>query len=245
MRVLKLFVKPQFGAPMLERQQLQLVEGYGIQDDVNAEIGSPRQLLILDLPSLQQFGLVPGDLRENILLDQGIETLISGHILQIGAALIRPTFLCEPCAYLNKIRPGLVKEILGRRGFLGMVVRGGNIAIGDGVVPTTAKLPFLTDYTRGRFDEFVARVPPGKIVTTADIVVAMGVSNAHYRVIPTFIKKALPELPVHRIVTINGSLLTKYIPNQAEQLRIEGVQIQDDIVSLGDRWQPDQFHPSF
>lgn len=244
MRVLKLFIKAQFDTPRVECQSLQLLQGCGIQGDRNAQVGSPRQVLLVDQPTLQAFGLQPGDLQENILIDAGIEAIASGQILQIGAALIRPTFLCEPCAYLETLQKGLAKRIKGRRGWLGMVVRGGAIAPGNPVTPTPYRLPPLTNDAKGRFHEFVSRIPTGKVVTTADLILALGVSNAHYRTIPALIKKAPSELPVHRIVAIDRRLLTRHIPNQAERLATEGVELQSGQIGDRDRWQPEHFHPS-
>jgi len=92
---------------MVERDRLVLRGGYGNEGDQNAEVGSPRQVLIADQRSLKQFHLQSGDLQENILVEAGAETLTSGHLLRIGNVLIRPTFLCEPCSQLNELYPGL------------------------------------------------------------------------------------------------------------------------------------------
>lgn len=65
-----------------------------------------------------------------MLIDAEIEHFSSGMVLQVGSeALIRLSFLCEPCAYLDKIQPGLAKRIKGKRGFLGIVVRDGEIGL--------------------------------------------------------------------------------------------------------------------
>jgi alkylated DNA nucleotide flippase Atl1 len=241
-KVLKLFKKPAHQTPMQECDRLLLWAGCGIEGDVNARMGSPRQILMVDARSLQQFGLEAGALRENIVVDAPTEAFVSGQVWQVGAALIRPTFLCEPCAYINQLRPGLATAIVGSRGRLGMVVKSGTVAVGDAIAPTAEHFPPLADSAKERFQEFVARVPPGKVITTQDLVLALGVTRAHYRVFPAFIKTFVAELPVHRIVDIQGNLLTKHLPNQAEQLAAEEVRVENDRVSMGDRWTPDQFH---
>jgi alkylated DNA nucleotide flippase Atl1 len=222
--------------------RLHLISNIGIEGDVNAVVGSPRQVLMLDSRSLIEFRLQPGELRENIVFDRPVEDLKSGQLLQVGDALIRPTFACEPCAYLETVQLGLAEAIGKHRGMLGMVIRGGMISVGAAVSVTSHSLPSLPDTAKERFLEFVDRIPPGKIVTTQDLILALGVSKAHYRVIPTFIKKAPPGLPVHRIVAIDGRLLTKHLPNQAHQLSAEGVQVQGDRVGMGDRWAAIHFH---
>jgi len=243
MHVAKLFIKVQSPCPMIECQRLDLVQELGIQADKNARIGSPRQVLMVDMPSLKAFDLQPGILQENILLDGDLEPFVSGRVIQIGQALIRPTFLCEPCDYIETLQKGLAKRILGRRGWLGMVVKSGAIAVGDPVLPTSIQFPMLSDDTRIRFHEFVARIPPGKVATTADLVLALGVAKAYYRSFPSLIKKTAASLPVHRLVAIDGSLLTQHIPQQADLLAEEGVQVISNQISERDRWHPQYFHP--
>jgi alkylated DNA nucleotide flippase Atl1 len=241
MIILKLF-KKQLDGSLAADQQLMLKRGYGIEGDRNACVGSPRQVLMVSQPTLTEFDLQPGDLYENILVDTPIADLVSGQVIQIGTALIRPTFLCEPCAYLETIRQGLSRRIKGQRGVLGMVAGSGTIAVGDRVIPTSYRLPHLAEDAKSRFLEFVARIPAGKVVATADLVLALGVARAYYRVLPTFIKKAPAHLPVHRIVAIDGSLLSRYIPDQAERLLDEGVEAVAGKVSDRDRWQAESFH---
>ncbi len=145
MIVLKLFIKALRDRSMVECQQFTLQQGYGIKDDLNACIGSPRQVLIVGQPALDEFGLSPGDLYENILVDAPVEHLTSGQLLQIGDVLIRLTFLCEPCSFLETIRQGLTRQIKGKRGILGMVVKSGTIAVGDRVRQTPYCLPPLAE----------------------------------------------------------------------------------------------------
>jgi alkylated DNA nucleotide flippase Atl1 len=80
------------------------------------------------------------------------------------------------------------------------------------------------------------------VVTTADLVLALGVARTYYRVLPTFIKKAPTDLPVHRIVAIDGSLFSRYIPDQAERLADEGVEAVAGKVGNRHRWRPENFH---
>ncbi|MDX2239784.1 MAG: MGMT family protein [Leptolyngbyaceae cyanobacterium bins.302] len=242
MQVVGLFIKPQAGQPVQPQATLQLQQLTGIQGDSHAQVGSPRQVLILDLPTLQAFGLKLGDLRENIVLDDGLARLRSGQGLQIGQAFIRITFRCEPCAYLDSLQAGLIKRIGKQRGWLGMVVRDGTIAIGDTATLLPAQFPPMPDDAKSRFYEFVATIPPGKVVTTKDLILALGVTSAHYRVIPSFIKRAATSLPVHRVVAIDGSLLTKHLPHQAVLLSAEGITLEADRVSSHDYWQPIHFH---
>ncbi len=95
---------------------------------------STRQVLLVDHAVLTDFGLGPGDLRENNTVD-GIElnTLKPGMNIQIGETLLRVYGECTPCSKLDDLQPGLQEAIRGRCGILASVVQGGSISIGDAV----------------------------------------------------------------------------------------------------------------
>ena len=58
--------------------------------------------------------------------------LSSGSLVRLGPdAAVRITFECEPCGRLNKFRPGLSKDVRGKRGYLGRVVRDGVVKPGQ------------------------------------------------------------------------------------------------------------------
>lgn len=244
MQVTKLFIKQQHGIPAKECLALNLQRGCGILGDINAVPGNPRQVLIASNSTLVEFGLKPGDLGENILIDAEIEHFSSGMVLQVGiSALIRLSFLCEPCAYLEKIQPGLAKLIKGKRGFLGIVVRDGEIVLEDNILVTPYRLKPIPNQAKGRFREFVQRIPSGKVVKTTELLFAMGVTKAYSRAIPTFLKKADPSLPIHRIVRADGRLLSQYIAEQEQSLVKEGIEIKlDRIANPNFYWESSQFH---
>ncbi|HAZ42972.1 MAG TPA: hypothetical protein DDW76_02110 [Cyanobacteria bacterium UBA11369] len=244
MKVTKLFIKQEHGIPAKECLALTLQRGRGILGDINALPGSPRQVLIASTSTLVEFGLKPGELGENILIDAEIEHFSSGMVLQVGlSALIRLSFLCEPCAYLDKIQPGLAKRIKGKRGFLGIVVRDGEIALEDKISVTPYRLKAIPNEAKGRFSEFVQRIPLGKVVKTTELLFAMGVSKAYSRAIPTFLKKADSRLPIHRIVRADGRLLSEYIVEQERSLVQEGIEIKlDRIANPNFYWESSQFH---
>lgn len=210
---------------------------------MNAIAGSPRQILLAGEPALRQFGLQPGDLQENLLLDAAIEEFCSGQVVQVGeTARIRLMELCEPCASLDKIQPGLSKRISGHRGFLGMVVQDGVIWRGDRLTLTTQQFPPIPSSTRGKFEEFVSRIPPGRVVRTTELLMAMGLTQSYARSIPIWIKKSPGFLPVHRIIAANRTLLLSHLPEQAKQLQQEGVKVLNGRVSLAYDWEPCHFH---
>ena len=118
-------------------EKLLVVAQRGIEGD--RSFGrSNRQVLIVDQVVLEDFGLNPGDLRENITVD-GIDlnALKPGMNIQIGGSLLQVHGECSPCSKMDELQPGLQEAIRGRRGILASVIQSGSISIGDAVKQTS------------------------------------------------------------------------------------------------------------
>lgn len=243
MRVTALFIKQSHGTPVTPVEAIVLQQSWGIVGDVSAQVGSPRQVLLAGTASLERFGLRAGDLQENLLLEGEVETFRSGQVLQIGrSAQIRLTFRCEPCASLERLQPGLTRRIRGNRGMLAMVVRSGDVVCGAEVRPLAIEFPAIPEVVRERFAALVARIPPGRVVSTPNLLLALGVTRSYARAIPTWLKQASPALPVHRIVGADGTLLTRHLPDQQRQLQAEGVVIVQAKVAIAHYWPASEFY---
>jgi len=123
---------PKRKEPMVPSATLTLVEGLGVEGDHHAKRGSSRQVLLMAEENCDAFGLAPGEVRENIVT-RGIDlqALPAGTRLDIGSALLEITKDCEPCAFIDSLRPGLQARMVGRRGMLSRVLRSGEIRVGD------------------------------------------------------------------------------------------------------------------
>jgi MOSC domain-containing protein YiiM len=108
------------------------VENSGLEGCAHARTDSPRQVLLVDSETLELMELQPGIIRENITT-RGINVngLPAGQRLRIGDAELEVSLPCSPCDLLEKIRPGLRRELRGRRGMLCRVIAGGTIRRGD------------------------------------------------------------------------------------------------------------------
>ena len=62
-----------------------------------------------------------------------VNSLQIGQQLQIGGARLEVSAVCTPCDQTEAIRPGLRKELWGRRGMLCRVLDGGVIRRGDSI----------------------------------------------------------------------------------------------------------------
>lgn len=119
---------------MEELGEVRAVEDWGLDGCVHGRPGSNRQVLLMDWETLVAMDLPAGIVRENITTEGiSVNGLEMGQRLRIGEALLEVTVPCTPCGSMEKIRPGLRREIRGRRGMLCRVVEGGMIRCGDAI----------------------------------------------------------------------------------------------------------------
>lgn len=130
--VIHLQRSPKSKEPMIAGPSLTLIGGTGIEGDAHARPKSSRQVLLMAEENCDAFGLAPGEVRENITT-RGIDlqNLPAGTVLEIGTASLIITKDCEPCAFIDGLRPGLKARMERRRGMLARVVKGGEIRVGD------------------------------------------------------------------------------------------------------------------
>lgn len=110
-----------------------LITGVGIEGDKHAVAASHRQVLLADQEALDEVGVEPGTIKENLTV-QGLHVmgLPAGTRVRLGkTAVLEITDVCEPCFRMDEIRIGLKAELVGRRGMVARVVNGGSIVVGD------------------------------------------------------------------------------------------------------------------
>lgn len=120
---------------MQKVQQARAVEDFGLEGDSHARSKSKRQALLIELETLIALGIPLSAVKDNITT-RGIELmkLRAGQKLRLGEMVhLEITQPCEPCSRMNEIRPGLKKELEGRRGILAKVIVGGVFSVGDPV----------------------------------------------------------------------------------------------------------------
>ncbi|MDA2913868.1 MAG: MOSC domain-containing protein [Candidatus Acidoferrales bacterium] len=134
-RVVALWVSPRRGQPMELRSAVRARENYGLEGCAHARPNGARQVLLIDSETLEEFGVPPGALKEN-LTTQGLEvpSLPPGTRLQVGGVLLEVAKECRPCREVNHVQPGLLERIAGRRGQLARVLAGGEIQVGDPII---------------------------------------------------------------------------------------------------------------
>ena len=123
------------GQPMKVVDSAEVIANTGLAGDRHAQAGSDRQILVMDKSVMDTLGVEAGQIKENVTVD-GIEIfgLQPGQKLTIGDSLeFLVGGLCDPCANMDKIRPGLLEEIKGKRGLFVTPLGAGEISIGDEV----------------------------------------------------------------------------------------------------------------
>lgn len=132
--ILHLFRAARKHLVMEELAEVNVVTDFGFEGCAHARPGGTRQVLIVDRESLDAMDLRPGWIKENITTEGlSVNGLPLGQQLRIGSARLEVTSVCTPCDQLEKIRPGLRREIWGRRGMLCRVLEGGTIRRGDAI----------------------------------------------------------------------------------------------------------------
>ena len=127
-----LFRAPKRRLPMEELWEARLVADAGIEGCAHARPGSKRQVLLVDCETLEAMNLQPGSIRENIATEGlAVNSLPPGQRLRIGESLLEISLVCTPCDQMERLRPGLRREIRGRRGMLCRVLEGGVVRAGD------------------------------------------------------------------------------------------------------------------
>lgn len=220
-----LFIKKKTQTTMLASSQIDLHRGYGIEGDRNCDRQSPRQVLIVNKRDLDRLSILPGELKENIVLDK-----IDSNVFQPGAKLtfdsgaqIRLTFYCEPCQRVSHLVDSL-KSIEQKRGILGIVIRAGKVKTSDRVRIEPDYFPALSEVPYERFLELVGKIPYGKVLTYKQILNSIGVDRSYYRVMPIYLKKAPEQYPVHRILDSQGQTIS-HIHNHQAKLAAEGIKV--------------------
>lgn len=117
-------------APLVAVPSVNAVAEAGLEGDRRRS--SRRQVLLMEQETLDEFGLAPGAVREQVTV-RGIDLakLVFGSRIRVGSAVLEVAGLCSPCTRMDEVKPGLRKAIDGRRGRFVRVVEAGTFAVGD------------------------------------------------------------------------------------------------------------------
>jgi alkylated DNA nucleotide flippase Atl1 len=230
-----LFLKSKHGSPMKSVNTLRLKVGQGIQDDINANPISPRQILLVRLEDLEELAIPPGELRENVVLS-GLPSDIfrPGSLVRFqGGSSVRLTFYCEPCKRIGHLVPSF-KSIEGKRGILGVIISNGELQRNGHLEVQTDAFPALPEKPFERFLLFLSKVPAGKVITYKHVIQGIGVADSYFRAIPKYLQKAAESgYPVHRVLDSEGCLI-QHVVDQSDLLVSEGIEVIREFTLFGE-----------
>lgn len=182
--------RPGRGAGPGAAASLHLRAGLGIDGDIHADPGSPRQLLLASASVYEELALPAYALSENLLLDLDTARLASGTVLQIGAEVrLRLMFQCEACGQLDRIQPRLAQRLGQRRGMLARVLAGGMVHAGDTVRDLGLLTPGWSDDWRARVRRVLDAMPAGHVVDYRVLARLAGVQSTYCRAMPNLLKR--------------------------------------------------------
>ncbi|MGH2498634.1 MAG: MOSC domain-containing protein [Candidatus Limnocylindria bacterium] len=138
-RVISLQLHERHGDPPRAVAEVRGRVGGGLVGDSH-ERKAKRAVLVVDRSTLDDLGLAPGDLREQITVEglRGVSALEPGTELRVGGIALRVNGPCEPCTHIGGLigvadPEELRRSLLGRRGVACSVSAAGVARIGDAV----------------------------------------------------------------------------------------------------------------
>lgn len=183
MTVTNLFVKRTHGRAV-EPVGAIAYDERGIQN--NVACAPFRQVLIASQSVTAECGLRPGDLRENVVVAfDSLYELPSGTVVQIGRALIRLTFHCEPCKKILKLVE--FDRILHKRGVFGTFLNQGMISVGDRFSVTEQKFEEIPYAVSDRIRWFLKK--GNGAAAALDLVHTIGLPASYAGAMPRLLKK--------------------------------------------------------
>jgi MOSC domain-containing protein YiiM len=148
------------------------------------------------LPVLHGFGLDPGDLKENIVVDfADLYELPSGSILRIGEAVVRVTFHCELCKKV--LKRAQWSDLLHKRGVFGQFLNRGRISIGDRLVVMPSRAEIIPYDAKERIRWYLAR--QREPVMASRLIFEVGLPSSYARALPAILRK-MPEVDRRAVI---------------------------------------------
>lgn len=148
-----IYVTPSAGMPMEARTSCTADARRGLVGDRYAEgtgkyshdMRAPRDVTLIEREAVdavraEGIEIAEAETRRNLVTVGVPLNHLVGHTFRVGAVVLRGVKLAEPCAYLEQLlhRPGVREAFVHRGGLRCEVVEGGEVHVGDAVVPGTA-----------------------------------------------------------------------------------------------------------
>ena len=136
-------IRPKRGAPVLEVPLVTAVAARGLRGDRYAGGSGKRGVTLIQaehLPVIARLAghpqVPPALLRRNLVVSGIPLAALRGRRFRIGPVLLEGTDACDPCSQMEAaLGPGGYNAMRGMGGLCARILEGGDISIGDAVVP--------------------------------------------------------------------------------------------------------------
>ena len=152
--IVGIYVAPSAGQPMEARTAVRAEAQRGLTGDRYAErTGTysqdtrvPRDITLIEREAVEAVNAVlragsveiaEAETRRNLVTTGVPLNHLVGHTFSVGSLRLRGVKLAEPCAYLEQLlgKPGVREAFVHRGGLRCEVVEGGDVHVGDAVLP--------------------------------------------------------------------------------------------------------------
>ena len=141
--VVGLLLAPDAEQPLVAVDSVRAVAGRGLEGDryfdgrgTFSGTGRGYELTLVDEQALEDVDLSWEEARRNIVTRGIALNALVGRRFAIGTAECVGRRLAEPCAHLERLtRPGIIRPLVHRAGLRADILRDGEIARGDTIVP--------------------------------------------------------------------------------------------------------------
>lgn len=135
-KIVALHLKPESGG-VRPVDELVAHAGEGFEGD-KCRGRRSRQALLLSTETLDHYGYVAGQLREQVTVEfENLQSLPQGANLKAGDVVFSIEGDCAPCGnmarYLGEEPAAFQEKMAGKRGMLAIITKGGTVRIGDEV----------------------------------------------------------------------------------------------------------------
>lgn len=147
-RVVALQVRTDRQAPPIALESAQGRLDGGMEGDFHVA-KTTRAVLVVDRSTLDDLGLAPGDLREQVTVEglREVTSLAPGALLRMGGIALRVNGPCDPCTHIGELlevadREAFRVSLVGRRGAVCTVVQAtAPVRVGDEVEVVVPAVP--------------------------------------------------------------------------------------------------------
>jgi MOSC domain-containing protein YiiM len=144
--VVSLHIARDVAVPMESTREVKAVAGQGFEGDRyfngtghwSKHPGVSREVTLIEIEAIESLerekniAIAPGAARRNVVTRGVPLNHLVGREFQVGAARLRGTRLCEPCAYLEGLtQKGVLAGLIHRGGLRAEIVTGGTIRVED------------------------------------------------------------------------------------------------------------------